>query len=128
MVCFQKSNEGKKNLKIQRYKNRKTQNFGQSAISYEDREFVTYQDGELTIEGIKDACERHFAMEELSCDILASDQGPSSTSVEHIPDRRVFHVRFVNETSKFKKRNSHQPIHVSSVLSTLVSDHDALHI
>ena len=89
--------------------------------------FVTYQDGELTIEGIKDACERHFAVEELSCDILASDQGPSSTSVEHITDLRVFHVRFVNETSNLKKRNSHRPIHVSSVPSTLVSDHDALH-
>ena len=97
-----------KKLKIlaaQRYKNRKTQNFGQSAKLYEGREFVTYQDGELTIEGIKDACERHFAMEELSC--LASDQGPSSTLVEHIPDLRVFHVRFVNETSKLKKRDSH---------------------
>ena len=43
------------------------------------REFVSYQDndGELTIEGVKEACEKHFALEHMSCDILASDQGPS---------------------------------------------------
>jgi hypothetical protein len=64
------------------------------------REFVTYQDGELTVEGIKEACVRHFALEDMSCDILASDQGPSCTSMEHIPDLKVIHLRFINETSK----------------------------
>jgi hypothetical protein len=89
------------------------------------REFVTYQDGELTVEGIKEACVRHFALEDMSCDILASDQGPSCTSMEHIPDLKVIHVRFINETSKLKKGEkscNHPPIHVSSVPSMLVSD------
>jgi hypothetical protein len=88
------------------------------------REFVTYLDGELTIEGIKDACERHFALEEMSCDILASDQGPSCTAMEHIPDLKVIHVRFIQPTSKVKKSHkshNHQPIHVSSVPSQLFS-------
>ena len=91
------------------------------------REFVNYTDVELTIEDVKEACERHFSMEELSCDILVSDQGPSCTSMEHIPDLKVIHVRFINETSKLKMRNGHKPIDVSSVPSTLLSDHDVRH-
>ena len=57
-------------------------------------EFVSYQDhdGEITIEGIKDACEEHFALEDMSCDIFASDLGPSCMSLEHIPDLKVIHV------------------------------------
>ena len=77
------------------------------------------------MEGIKEACERQFALEDMSCDILASDQGPSCTSMEHIPDLKVIHVRFINETSKLKKGEKfckHPPIHVSSVPSMLVSD------
>ena len=38
------------------------------------------------MEGIKEACERHFALEDMSCNILANDQGLSCTSMEHIPD------------------------------------------
>ena len=93
------------------------------------REFVSYQDhdGELTIEGIQDACEKHFALEDMSCDILASDQGPSCTSMEHIPDLKVIHVRFVKETSKLnlkkiEKSPSYKPINISSVPSMLPSD------
>ena len=94
------------------------------------REFVSYQDhdGELTIEGIKDACEKvSKTLEDMSCDILASDQGPSCTSMEHIPDLKVIHVRFVKETSKLnlkkiEKSPSHKLINISSVPSMLPSD------
>ena len=42
--------------------------------------------------------------------------------MEHIPDLKVIHVRFIQPTSKVKKsQKSHQPIHVSSVPSQLFS-------
>ncbi len=45
---------------------------------------------------------KHFAAtigDSIACDILAGEQGPSCTSVEHIPDLRVVHIRFVEEKS-----------------------------
>ena len=58
---------------------------------------------ELSIEGIKAACEKHFSplleRKRLSCDILAGEQGQSCHTVKHIPDLEVIHVRFVKSSS-----------------------------
>ena len=47
-------------------------------------EFVQYDEEELSIEGIKVACEKHFSpsleRKGLSCDVLAGEQGPSCHS------------------------------------------------
>ena len=60
------------------------------------REFVSYEYEEFTIENIRRACEKHFAVDKsMSCDILAGEQGPSCNTVKQIPDSRVIHVRFV---------------------------------
>ena len=64
------------------------------------REFVPFEkyDGELTLRNIMDACKTHFAKrveDGMVCDVLAGEQGPSCRKVEHIPDLKVIHVRFV---------------------------------
>ena len=61
------------------------------------REFVSCEYVEFTIENIRRACEKHFAVDKsMSCDILAGEQGPSCNTVKQIPDFRVIHVRFVD--------------------------------
>ena len=60
------------------------------------REFVSYEYEEFTIENIRRACEKHFAVDKsMSCDILAGERGPSCNTVKQIPDSRVIHARFV---------------------------------
>ena len=64
------------------------------------REFVSFEEfGELTIQNIKDACMKHFGINDgkMTCDVLAGEQGPSCTSVKQIPSFKVIHVRFVDE-------------------------------
>ena len=49
------------------------------------RDFVPFGDyDDLTIENIKEACEKFYQAPEGSCDILASDRGPSCSKLEQI--------------------------------------------
>ena len=60
-------------------------------------EFVSFNK-EVSIHAIKAACKRHYKslpVEGLKCDILAGDQGPSCLSIEHVPDLKVVHFRFI---------------------------------
>ena len=53
------------------------------------REFVPFDYKEVTLDNIKNACRRHFALivgEHVICDVLAGEQGPSCSSVQQIPD------------------------------------------
>ena len=63
------------------------------------REFVSFEEfGELTIQNIKDACMKHFRINDgMTCDVLAGEQGPSCTSIRQLPSFKVIHVRFVDE-------------------------------
>ena len=64
------------------------------------REFVSFEEfGELTIQNIKDACMKHFGINDgkMTCDVLAGEQGPSCASVKQLPSFKVIHVRFVDE-------------------------------
>ena len=64
------------------------------------REFVSFEEfEELTIQNIKDACMKHFGINDgkMTCDVLAGEQGPSCTSVKQLPSFKVIHVRFVDE-------------------------------
>jgi len=65
------------------------------------REFVSYKYEEFTIENIRGACEKHFAVDKsMSCDILAGEQGPSCNTTKQIPDSRVIHLHFVDRVGE----------------------------
>lgn len=68
------------------------------------RAFVPFdQFEELTVDNIKEACKQHFTelkeSDDLVCDVLAGEQGPSCRTIGQIPDQKVFHVRFVHANS-----------------------------
>ena len=58
--------------------------------------FVEYED--LTLANIKLACEKYFSntvAKSVVCDVLASEQGPSCSTLEQVPDLRLIHIRFI---------------------------------
>ena len=60
------------------------------------RDFVPFEDyEELNLENIKEACEKFYNAPAGSCDILASDRGPSCSKFEQIKGRKVFFIRFL---------------------------------
>ena len=60
------------------------------------RDFVPFGDyDDLTMENIKEACEKYYQAPEGSCDILASDRGPSCTKLEQIKGKKVYFIRFL---------------------------------
>ncbi|KAJ7390270.1 hypothetical protein OS493_026145 [Desmophyllum pertusum] len=64
------------------------------------REFVSYEYEEFTIENIRNACQKHFSVDEtMTCDVVAGEQGPSCSSVKQIPDSKVIHVRLVERVA-----------------------------
>ena len=68
--------------------------------------FAAFYD-ELNIENIKAACEEFYHESTNSCDILASDRGPSCTNMEQLKGKKVFLVRFVptSTTSSLGRNN-----------------------
>ena len=65
------------------------------------REFVDFSGRELSIANIKEACTSHFASKigaGMVCDILAGEQGPSCGTVKQIPNTKLIHVCFIDET------------------------------
>lgn len=68
------------------------------------REFVKvgFDDDELTIEKIKDACLKHFAPQtgrNVVCDVLAGELGPSCCNIKQVPDLKLIYVRFISDRS-----------------------------
>ena len=60
------------------------------------RDYVPFNEyDELTVENIKEACESFYNAPTGSCDILASDRGPSCTKMEQLKGKKVFFVRFL---------------------------------
>lgn len=60
------------------------------------RDFFPFGDyDDLTIANIKEACEKCYQAPEGSCDILASDRGPSCTKLEQIKGKKVYFIRFL---------------------------------
>ena len=56
---------------------------------------------EPTIDNIKTACERFFFnAEDMECDILAGERGPSWTDTNQISNWKTLHVRFVERTER----------------------------
>lgn len=57
---------------------------------FERRELVPFSTfHNLSLENIKIACERHYAMSEGTCDVLASNQGPSCTRFDQIKGKKL---------------------------------------
>ena len=62
------------------------------------KEYVPFEQEELSIANIKDACMKYFRPQiekNLICDVLAGERGPSCEKMAHIPNRKVFYVRFI---------------------------------
>ena len=61
------------------------------------RDFVPFacKYDELNIENIKTACESFYNAPAGSCDILASDRGPSCSTMEQVKGKKVYLIRFV---------------------------------
>ena len=62
------------------------------------REFVEYNYDEILLQNIKKACSQHFK-EKRNCDILASEQGPSSTSLDQLSSLNLIFIRFTTPAS-----------------------------
>ena len=73
-------------------------------IKYElldTRDFAPFEDyEELNLESIKEACERFYNAPDGSCDIVASERGPSCSKFEQIKGRKVFYIRFLEPKEK----------------------------
>ena len=64
------------------------------------RVFVPFEFDDLTIDNIKIACLKHFAVDpSMTCDVVAGEQGPSCRSFKQVPDSKVIHVRFIEQTN-----------------------------
>ena len=60
------------------------------------RDFIPFDEyEELTLDNIKEACEKFYKAPEDSCDILASDRGPSCIKLEKLKGKKVFFIRFI---------------------------------
>ena len=64
------------------------------------QDFVPFSEyDDLTIDNIKEACEKYCQALEGSCDILALDRGPSCTKLEQIKGKKVYFIRFLQPKS-----------------------------
>ena len=64
----------------------------------EAREFVPFIFHEYTLENVKASCEseKDYGKPPGSCDVLASDRGPSCSQIQQSQSTKVFFVRFLD--------------------------------
>ena len=68
--------------------------------------FVAYPHDEVTIPKIITSCNEHFKRqlkEGMTCDILASEQGPSCKTIDQLPSLTPIHIRFVKKEATYDK-------------------------
>ena len=71
------------------------------------QEYVPFEQDELSIHNIKDACQKHFRPqieEDLVCDVLAGE--PSCNKMAQIPNKKVFYVRFVKPEGQLEEEEN----------------------
>ena len=51
---------------------------------------------EPTLNNINTACTNHFNLQEMECDLLAGERGPSYTDISMITTWKVLHIRFIS--------------------------------
>ena len=98
------------------------------------REFVPFEFSDITLENIRKACKAHYR-EDLACDILASEQGPSCSRLSQVPSFKVIYVRFIKaetgisiptkmlEMKPFRSRNPFQPPYAKGTEESCPSIH-----
>ena len=60
------------------------------------RVFVPYNFDTINLENIRTACHPHIDHDEgMFCNILASEQGPSCTTITQLPKLNLIHCRFI---------------------------------
>ena len=59
------------------------------------QEYVPFEHEELSIANIKDACMKYFRPRILFATCWLARAGPSCEKMAHIPNRKVFYVRFI---------------------------------
>ena len=59
------------------------------------RDFVPFNFEELTLDNIKMACQTYYKAPMGSCDVLASDRGPSCTRIEQLKGKKIYYIRFL---------------------------------
>ena len=97
------------------------------------REFVPFQDSEVTLENIKRACIVHYRENLTAFDILASEQGPSCSRLDQIPSFKFIYVRFtmpesgksiLSETfglGPFQRQLQHKKLQKSVISHSVIS-------
>ena len=82
----------------------------------ETREFVDFTDYDnVTIENVKDACEKHYNAPAGSCDVLLGDKGPSCYLTEQIAGKKIFYVRFINPGVNSKTAVCHTAANTNNI-------------
>ena len=71
------------------------------------RDFIPFDYDELIIENVNEACERFYKAPRGSCDLLASDRGPSCSNLEQIKGKKVYLVRFLQQNQAMEKTNGY---------------------
>ena len=86
------------------------------------QEFVEFNGADVSIATLKTACDNHFKdriPHNMSCEILASERGPSCTKMSHLKNLNVIHVRFVKsdndqqDDQHMKNRSSNSQVCVN---------------
>ena len=97
------------------------------------REFLHFEYSNVTLENIKHGCKVHYWENLTTCDILASDQGPSCSRLDQIPSFKVIYVRFIMpefgnsilsetlELDPFQSQSQHKEMWNSVISHTVVS-------
>ena len=63
------------------------------------RDFVTFKYKEVRIDKFKKAYQNNFK-ENINCDVLASEQGPSCSRIDQHPSLKIIQISFPNDLSK----------------------------
>ena len=85
------------------------------------QEYVPFEQDELSIRNIKDACQKHFGPQiekDLVCDVLAGERGPSCNKMAQIPNKKVFYVRFVKPEGELDEEEENRNREVSVLIIT----------
>ena len=95
------------------------------------QEYVPFEQDELSIRNIKDACQKHFwpqIEKDLVCDVLAGERGPSCNKMAQIPNKKVFYVLFVKPEGELDEEEENRNREVSVLIITSEYKVQVLHV
>ncbi|PFX12614.1 hypothetical protein AWC38_SpisGene23397 [Stylophora pistillata] len=90
------------------------------------REYFLFEHEELTIDNITDACQKHFRAligEEMACDVLAGERGPSCKKITQVNNLKTLFVRFVqSDVVHMEVPSSHSDENIAKKLRIVLGD------